>query len=178
MKANRFIIIFLLKAIGVYASWYVIYDLWLKKVGTLDNWIVDSIVYFSSKILTSFNYMIYVDNQTIGIYDAASNVFVGTGCNGLEMMVLFVGFVLIFDGSWKHKIWFIPAGIIILHILNIARVLSLIFIGKYFTLELLEFNHKYTFTIILYVITFFGWMIWVKYFSQTNSNIKKDVKSK
>ena len=108
--------------------------------------------------------MIYVDDQTVGIYGGLANVFIATGCNGIEMMALFAGFVLIFEGSWKHKIWFIPLGVIILHGLNILRVLSLIFIGRN-SLENLEFNHKYTFTILLYLITFLFWMIWVKYFS-------------
>ena len=171
MKSNKFIIFFLLKAVALYAIWYVTYDLWLKKVGYLDHLIVDNIVFFTANILAAFNYMIYVDGQTVGIYGAAANVFVGTGCNGLEMITLFSGFVLIFEGSWKHKIWFIPLGIIILYFLNIMRVLALIFIGKY-SLSSLEFNHHYTFTFIMYGITFIGWLIWVKYFSNKNINDK------
>ena len=179
MKTNKFIIIFLIKAIGLYLLWYFIYDLWLKKVGTLDTWIIDSIVYFSVNILEFFGYILFVDYHSIGLPDAYSNVFVGNGCNGLELFALFTGFILIFKGSWKYKLWFIPLGIIIIHFLNVLRVIGLIFSGRV-SVNFLEFNHKYTFTIIMYIITFIGWMIWVKYFSTriTEKSINESIVSK
>lgn len=164
MKANKFIIFFLLKALALYLVWFCTYDLWLKKVGVLDNLIIDNLVYLTVNILELFNYILYVDHHTVGIYGAYANVIIGSGCNGLELFVLFAGFIIIFEGNWKHKLWFIPLGILIIHLLNEVRMLALIFSGmvsKFF----LEFNHKYTFTIIMYVITFVGWMIWVKYFA-------------
>lgn len=177
MKANKSIIIFLLKAIGLYLLWFLIYDLWIKRVGYIDILIVDNIVYFAAEILEGLGYMINVNHHKLGIHDGVANVFVGTGCNGLEMIALFAGFILIFSGSWKNKIWFIPLGIIILHFLNIIRVISLIFIGRY-SLESLNFNHHYTFAIIMYCIVFGGWMIWVKYFSGIeNSKNNLDTKN-
>ncbi|MGB0888410.1 MAG: exosortase X [Vicingaceae bacterium] len=171
MKENKSIIIFLIKAIGLYLLWFLIYDLWLKKTGVFDDLVVDNVVYFCVQILTGLGYMINVDYHSLGIPGGAAQVFVGSGCNGVEMMALFAGFVIIFEGNWKHKLWFIPLGIIILHFLNILRVISLMFIA-HDSLESLDFNHKYTFTIILYILTFVGWMIWVKYFSKTKKSAK------
>ena len=169
MKANKFILFFILKAIGLYAVWYVVYDMWLKKSGALDIWVVDQLVYFSVKILEFFNYILYVDYHTLGIAGAASNVFVGAGCDGVELYTLFVGFVLIFEGSWKNKLWFIPVGVIVLFFFNIIRIIALTITG-FNSAEMLDFNHKYTFTIFMYVITFSGWMIWVKFFSSNKLN--------
>ena len=165
MKANKSIIIFLLKALGLYLLWFLTYDLWIKRVGFVDILIVDNIVYFCAEILDGLGYMINVNNHRVGIHGGQSDIFVATGCNGLEMMALFAGFVSIFTGNWKNKIWFIPLGLLILHFLNIFRVISLIFIGKN-SIDNLHFNHHYTFTIIMYGIVFVGWMIWVKYFSK------------
>jgi len=169
MKANKFIIIFLLKALALYLTWFCVYDLWLKKDGVLDNLIIDNLVYLSIQILYFFDYMMYVDYHSIGIYGAVINVKVGSGCNGLELFALFAGFVFIFDGPWKHKLWFIPLGILMIHLLNVGRILGLIFSGVV-SKTLLDFNHKYTFTIVMYFLTFIGWMIWVKCF--TNNSIK------
>jgi exosortase/archaeosortase family protein len=171
VKTNKFIILFVAKAIGLYLLWYLIYDLWLKKVGVLDTWIIDSIVYFTVKILELFGYLLFVDYHAIGLPGAYSNVFIGNGCNGLELFVLFTGFILIFKGSWKDKVWFVPLGIIIIHFLNVLRVIGLIFSGRV-SVDFLAFNHKYTFTILLYIITFIGWLIWVKYFSEKEANKK------
>ena len=164
MKTNRFIVIFLLKALVLYVIWFCTYDLWLKEAGVLDNMIIDNLVYLSASVLEFFDYMIYVDYHKIGLSDAHAIANIGRGCNALELFALFAGFIIIFEGPWKHKLWFIPLGIAIIHILNVGRVLALIFSGK-ISINVLEFNHKYTFTIIMYIITFIGWMIWVKYFA-------------
>ena len=163
---SKFIILFLLKAIALYILWYITYDLWLKKVETLDIWIVDQLVFVTVKILEFFDYVLYVDYHVIGIGGAAINVFIGEPCNGLELYALFAGSVLIFEGNWKNKIWFIPIGVVILFFFNVIRIIALVFNG-YYSREWIEFNHKYTFTIIMYFITFVGWIIWVKYFSKT-----------
>lgn len=173
MKANKFIFYFILKAIIIYVIWFLIYDLWLKKVGILDNLIIDNLVYLSVQFLEFFDYMLYVDHHKVGIHGAYSSVIVGSGCNALELFALFAGFVLIFEGSWKNKLWFIPLGIIIIHLLNVSRILALIFSGT-ISKSLLQFNHKYTFTIIMYIITFVGWMIWVKYFASKTKKVNEE----
>ena len=166
--------LFLFKAILLYVVWFCTYDLWLKKVGVLDEVIIDNLVYLTANFLEFFDYMIYVDHHKVGIHGAYSIVFVGRGCNALELFALFAGFILIFEGSWKQKVWFIPLGIFIIHLLNVVRILALIFSGVV-SKRLLEFNHKYTFTIAMYIITFIGWMIWVKYFaSKPNLVNEKD----
>jgi exosortase/archaeosortase family protein len=166
MKSNKFILIFLSKTILLYLIWFITYDLWLKKVGDLDNLILDNLVYLSFEILFFFNFNTNLDFHTISIVDSTVTVFVGSGCNGLELFALFTGFVIAFKGSWINKMWFIPAGIFIIHFFNIMRIISLILIGRFSPLWL-DFNHKYTFTIVLYCLTFLLWMLWVKYFSIT-----------
>jgi exosortase family protein XrtF len=177
MKANKFIIFFLLKAIGLYALWYLIYDLWLKKSGKFDDWIIDNIVHSSFNILTFLNYNVNVDHHKMWINSAVASVNVGSGCDGLELYVLFAGFVLIFEGSWKHKIWFIPLGVFVIYFLNIIRVIALTLNGLYSKVQL-DFNHKYTYTIIMYMVTFAGWMIWVKYFAKTSQTNNEELEVK
>jgi exosortase family protein XrtF len=168
MKKNKFILIFIGKAIFLYLIWFICYDLWLKKVGDVDDYIINNLVYLAFEGLSFLGYFVNMDGFKLSIVGAKAGVRVGSGCNGLELLVLFSGFVLIFEGSWKHKFWFIPAGIIILHFLNVLRIMVLALNGLT-SKAMLEFNHKYTFTILLYCLTFFGWYLWVKYFSNIQS---------
>ena len=64
-----------------------------------------------------------------------------------------------------HKLIFIPIGILIVHGLNLLRLVALALIVVYHP-DSLQFNHKYTFTILVYVCIFFLWMIWVKKFAK------------
>jgi exosortase/archaeosortase family protein len=160
---------FLGKAILLYLIWFVCYDLWLKKVGFVDVFVIENLVYLAFEGLSLLGHQVDIDFDRIYIVGAVSGVRVGSGCDGIELLALFTGFVLIFEGSWKHKIWFIPLGILILHFLNVLRVMALSINGLT-SRVMLEFNHKYTFTIVLYCFTFLGWYLWVKYFANISNN--------
>jgi len=163
MKSNQFVILFIIKAVVLYIIWYAIYEQWILKVGWLDNIIIDNLVYITNKLLVLLGYVTFVYDHTFGI-DGSNGVYIGTPCNGIELMALFSGFVLIFHGDWRNKVWFIPLGILIIHFLNIVRIFALVIIAKWAP-ETLDFNHKYTFTLLLYFIVFLGWVLWVKKFA-------------
>ena len=171
MKSSKYILFFLLKAIFLYGLWFLIYDLWLKKDGSFDNWVIDNLVYWVEMLMSAFGYTIFVDYHKIGLHGASTYVMIGRGCNGVELFALFAGFILVFEGKWIHKLWFIPLGIIIIHFLNVLRIIGLIFSANVSS-ELLDINHKYTFTIVMYIVAFIGWMVWVKYFTKVSSKYK------
>ena len=103
------------------------------------------------------------------ILNSNANVFIGSGCSGLELFLIFAGFIIIFKGNLKYKLWFVPLGLLIILILNIIRitVLAIIF---YHSPQYMNFNHKYTFVFIVYGAIFLLWIWWVNRFS----NIKKE----
>ena len=89
MRSNKFIIACLAKAILLYIVWYIGYDLWLKKVGVLDDLIIDNLVYLSFETLTFFDFNVNIDFHKIWIDKSTMAVIVGSGCNGLELFALF-----------------------------------------------------------------------------------------
>lgn len=158
-KLDKKIIFFFIKALLLYLLWYVLYDLWLVKVGWLDHFLINSIISISEILLNLFNYPIFIYDQVIGI-DGSHGVYIGTPCDGADIMALFVGFIILFKGKIKDKIWFSMVGVLIIHIVNVLRVFVLILLAFYHP-DTLDFNHKYTFTILMYLLVFFGWVIWV-----------------
>jgi len=85
-------------------------------------------------------------------------------CNGLILYVIFLIFMVSFPGPLKHKAWFIPLGLIIIYLSNLLRVVALVIIQIYAP-DYLVFNHKYTFTMVIYGVIFLLWIIWVKMIS-------------
>jgi len=164
MLEQKQIVYFFLKALLLYVLWYFVYDLWLYKVGWLDNLIIDNLILLSDKALNVLGYITFVNVHDIGI-DGSHGVHIGSPCNGIDLMALFVGFILLYRGNWKVKIIFSVIGLGIIHMLNLIRVVSLIIVAKNYP-TYLDFNHKYTFTIILYSLIFLGWVLWVKKFSK------------
>jgi exosortase family protein XrtF len=167
-------VLFFIKAIGFYILWYLIYELWLHPQGRLDLFVIDQIILLSSRILSSLGFTLIdfpYDSHTrsIGI-DGTHGLWVGDPCNGLTLFALFSGFILAFPGSIKHKLWFIPLGILSIHLLNVLRVVALTTVQFYFP-DWVDFNHTYTFTILVYSYVFLLWMIWVNKFYKKDDSL-------
>jgi len=96
--------------------------------------------------------------------DNTSVVCVGTGCSGVELFLIFAVFIFLFKGRSNNFLWYIPSGIILISILNIIRIVALSLIVIYAP-DYLDFNHKYTFTIIVYGFLIGLWLFWMnKYY--------------
>ena len=123
-----------------------------------------NIVYFSSNILKSLGYNVlqeypFDENFRTVIIDGVHGVWIGDPCNGIELFALFIGFVIAYPGRLINKLLFIPVGVVLIHIVNIIRVIALCMIDFYNS-ELLDFNHTYTFTITVYSFVFLLWYLW------------------
>jgi exosortase family protein XrtF len=91
--------------------------------------------------------------------------WIGEPCNGLKVFGLFSIFIIAFQGKWTNKIWFIPLGILILHLANAIRIAILTIISAQ-NPALLDFNHNITFQVIVYGIVFILWYLWVNKLSK------------
>lgn len=160
--------LFLAKFLLLFILWYVVYELWLHPQGGLDRLVINNSIFFTKYLLELLGYESFTNSsetiRVIGI-DGTHGIWIGDPCNGLSLFALFTGFILAYPGPVKHKLWYIPAGILAIHILNIIRVLSLTLI-VYHAPEHLDFNHTYTFTIFVYGFIFLFWLIWVNRFSK------------
>jgi exosortase/archaeosortase family protein len=61
--------------------------------------------------------------------------------------------------------WFIPLGILAIHIANLIRVISLVILN-YYRPSALSFNHDYTWTVLVYGFIFWLWYLWTEKLSR------------
>ena len=165
---NKKIVFFLTLSTSFYACWFTLYTFFIEEKTLLDEKIISNLIFLSSNLLKSIGFNVFystkdLDFQMVGV-DGSHPVWIGAPCNGLTLIILFSIFILAFPGSFKNKIWFIPSGIVFLHLINVLRITALAIIN-YYTPQYLDFNHNYTFTLIVYSCVFFLWIIWVKKFS-------------
>ncbi len=161
---------FIIKASFLYGSCYFLYEFILKRVTKGDQLFVRQIINLCQWILEQMGYKTFAsrdvnDMQVFGI-DGSNGVWIGGPCNGITLMFLFAIFVVAYPGSVKNKLWYIPLGIVIVHAINIIRIIVLALIANY-NYEYLDFNHTYTFTFLAYSAVFGLWMLWVNKFSNT-----------
>lgn len=175
LKQNRFLK-FLLISSFVYIALYFLYEFAIKKYTFIDQAFIRIIINSSDVILHAFNYKTFKvlsdnDFQVLGI-DGSNGVWVGAACNASTLFFLFSVYVLAYPGHQKSKIWFVPIGVLSIHILNIIRVTALALISFYKP-ALLDFNHTYTFTFLVYGYIFFLWMLWSNKYANLESDAKK-----
>lgn len=160
---NKASLYFLLKLAGLYLSWYFFHRYVLYPSGKFDDFFNFHIIHYASDILKSMGYPLFQNGTHFGIVNSAG-LIVSEPCNGVSLFVTFAIFIIAFNGTIKNKLWFIPVGILLINVLNILRVVALCLIINYKP-HLLEFNHSYTFTFLMYTIIFGLWIIWIKKFT-------------
>jgi exosortase/archaeosortase family protein len=90
-------------------------------------------------------------------------ITINPGCSGLKPMLQYFLLMLLFPGPWKHKAWFIPMGLVIVHCTNLFRISGLavvtVTVPQYW-----QFAHDNLFRPFFYVVIFFLWVWWVEKF--------------
>lgn len=173
IKQNAFVR-FICIAGSLYLILYLVYQFFVKKYTHYDQNFIGGIIRAAEYFLKSLGYTTFTvlqdhDFQVIGI-DGSNGVWVGSNCNAITLFTLFSVFIIAYPGHQKSKLWFIPLGIILIHLLNLLRVVALALIAYYYP-SYLNFNHTYTFTFLVYSFIFLLWMLWInKYSSKTKSS--------
>lgn len=182
-KLKHPIVVLFVKFGLLYLVWFLFYDVWLRNpkeknptteqalesTSALDEWVVSKTSNATKIILEVLGHEVFQDqNRTIGIV-GSGGLWIGDSCNAITIIALFSGIILILSGIWWHKLIFILLGSLSIWLLNVFRMVFLAIINLE-SPELTEFNHTYTFTIIMYAYIIFLWYWWIKKFSELKVN--------
>ena len=157
-------------------SFHVVYTFWNEN---LDYWPIKGAVYrlyewastllfdqstwtlehiFDIDFFTKDKSIVFLNNE--GTY---SSVTVAPECTSLKQWMHWIFLMLIFPGPWKHKTWYIPAGLVIIEFTNVVRIVGICLFLRPFPHDF-ELAHDVIFKIMFYVVIFLMWMIWVEKF--------------
>jgi exosortase/archaeosortase family protein len=114
---------------------------------------------------------IIIEGQTIFVNNLQAYVDVSPGCTSLKQWMHWLFIMLLFPGPWKHKLWYIPLGLVFIQFINVFRVVGLALLiipwPQHF-----HFFHDYIFKTIFYFGIFMMWVLWVEYFTIPNNKMK------
>jgi exosortase/archaeosortase family protein len=115
-------------------------------------WLVDNILRIP----------ITTEDRTL-LFENTGFITINHGCSGLKQILQFLLLMLVFPGPWKHKAWFIPMGILLVHFTNLFRITGLAVITITIP-EHWDFAHDNIFRPFFYVVIFSLWVWWVEKF--------------
>ncbi len=177
--------LFLGKALLFFIVWKVIYTFFLFDSQLFDKALTKHVGDASAFVLNNSGFMSgftseiekfdsvfageNLNNQVSAIYHNGEKVLhIANVCNGLELIVLYIGFIVCMPSSFKRKSLYIFFGVLILDLINIFRCVGLIYLSEYFE-AYFDFAHHYLFKAIVYLATF---LLWIKFSRKISLNDK------
>jgi exosortase/archaeosortase family protein len=138
-------------------------------VNTTADWLARQ-VYISSLLINRNVLGMYITTEDPNTMWFSNGGFVTVveSCSGLKQFYQILVLFVLFPGPWKHKLWFIPMSILIMHLVNILRIviLSVMTVWKP---EYWAFTHEWILRPFFYVVIFALWVWWVEKFSRRKS---------
>lgn len=104
--------------------------------------------------------------QTIHILSNQNQITyveVAPGCTSLKQWMHWLFLMLLFPGPWKHKLWYIPLGLVVIQFVNVIRIVGLSLLLIPYP-NSFEFLHNYIFKTFFYFMIFLMWLVWVECF--------------
>jgi exosortase/archaeosortase family protein len=110
-------------------------------------------------------------NMSVIYHNSNKILNIANACNGLELFVLYVGFIVCMPSKFTRKFLYIIIGVLLIDIVNILRCVGLIYLREYFHFYF-EFAHHYFFKVIVYSSTFLLWVIYSRKIQLKNESIQ------
>jgi exosortase family protein XrtF len=170
-------ILFLLKFLGLYFIGNIIYGAYIHSYYPGVDPVTATVTKQAAFLLDAMGWPTDVTEQlkkatAIISFEGKSILAVFEGCNGINVMIIHAAFLLAFGPYTKPLLWFIPAGLVVVHIFNLARIFLLFFVSIEMP-RFMYFTHKYFFTAILYVVVFVMWIIWLRIYTRKKVETEK-----
>ncbi len=87
------------------------------------------------------------------------HILIDESCSGLKQFYQALFLFLIYPGPRKHKLWFIPMAILVMHIVNVLRIIALTVTMMHFY-QHWDFVHDWVVRPFFYVVLFGLWVVW------------------
>lgn len=148
-------------ALGIYLLWFFGYERYLALDGRLDIALTRAIASNAATVLRALGFDAVVASTQLNLIllNNHPTVFIAPYCDGMVLYALFSGFIIAFPSGSSHKIWFIPAGIMLIYSVNVLRIVALC-VNHHYSHQTVDFNHHYTFTFVVYGFICLLWAWW------------------
>jgi exosortase/archaeosortase family protein len=104
--------------------------------------------------------MYEVNHQgTTFLFPEIGYIEVNNSCTGIKQFYQIFILFLLFPGPWKHKLWYIPLSILIMHLVNVLRIVILGIVLENWP-DWWDFSHDWILRPFFYVVIFLLWVIW------------------
>jgi exosortase/archaeosortase family protein len=139
-----------------------------EKVTVTRDWLADMAFRHTAKVMKILGYQFDDARNTI-TYEDGRWLAINKSCSGFKQLLQAFFLFLLFPGPLKHKLWFVPLAMVLMHVANIIRLVG-VAITLYYFPDWWEFSHDYVFRFVFYLILFLLWIVWEEKFRLQQSS--------
>jgi len=141
-------------------------------------WVLDHIFRIDITTFSGTRLITAIDSK-----GGLARVVIAPECASLKQWMHWLFLMILFPGPWKHKLWYIPAGLVIIEWTNVVRICGILLMQiawpdihiHLFGNDINTFHlaHDYIFKLFFYLIIFLMWMLWVEKFYNPSLKVKR-----
>lgn len=118
----------------------------------------------SAAIILPFDDSVVAYGKILQFTDSGFAVSIEAGCNGVEATIILVAAVIAFPGSWRLRFAAIGLGFLAVQFMNIARVISLFYLGNW-NLAFFSWVHLYLWPTLIMLDVLIVFIVYLRYLS-------------
>ena len=121
----------------------------------------DALVRLSAWLITLYDPHVATAGKILQSTTNGFAVSVEAGCNGIEAAIILIAAMLAFPAPAKSRLLGILAGLAAVQTLNVARVVSLFYIGQW-NVNVFEWAHLYVWQALIMLDVLIVWLVWMR----------------
>ena len=160
------------QAVGYWPIGRLVYSLMLWSVDLVYNqscWVLDRIFHIDITTISQERFIATVNKD-----GGWARVVIAPECASLKQWMHWIFLMVLFPGPWKHKLWYIPAGLVIIEWTNVVRICGVLLMQIPWP-NSFHLAHDYIFKVFFYLVIFLMWVLWVeKFYNPTTTKTKQN----
>ena len=157
------------QALGYWPVGKLVYSLMLWSVDMVYSqscWVLDRVFHIDITTISQQRLIAAVNKD-----GGWARVIIAPECASLKQWMHWIFLMVLFPGPWKHKLWYIPAGLVIIEWTNVVRICGVLMMQIPWP-NSFHLAHDYIFKFFFYFVIFLMWMVWVEKFYNPETTTK------
>ena len=121
-------------------------------------WVLDHVFHIDLTTITSARLLATTNSE-----GGWARVVIAPVCASLKQWMHWIFLMVLFPGPWKHKLWYIPIGLVIIEWTNVIRICGILMMQIPWP-NSFHIAHDYIFKVFFYFVIFLMWVLWVEKF--------------
>ncbi len=119
----------------------------------------------SAAIILPFDSSVIAYGKILQFKDTGFAVSIEAGCNGVEAAIVLIAAIIAFPARWRDRLLAIGLGFLAVQVMNIARIISLFYLGDW-NMDAFSWIHMYLWPTLIMLDVLIVFVVYLRYLSK------------